>query len=57
MFDFNSDKIQKHMNVECNPEHIEIMWNNGYAPKVIHSGSLGVESVNSMIKKFSYFLT
>ena len=52
VFNAQSDEYKKHVKIECDYENCSYLYNNGFAPPLIHCGNLGVEQVNSMIKMY-----
>lgn len=44
--------VKRYKKIELDTEHIQIMFNNGYAPPLIHKGNLGVEHINGIIKEY-----
>ncbi len=56
VFDIHDPKYISRVNIECNPNNTPILWNNGYAPALIHSGSLSIEAQNSYMNQLRFFL-
>ena len=52
VFDKNKKKFIKHKKIEVNINNCKIMYNNGFAPRVIHPGNLGCETINGRIKQY-----
>ena len=54
IFDENCKVFKDHMKIETDYDNCQIMYNNGFAPPVIHCSNTGVESINGQIKMYVY---
>lgn len=51
VFDINDDDFIKHKTIELKPDNLQMMYNNGFAPALIHISNMGVEQINGMINQ------
>ncbi len=54
VFDIHASNYISRVNIECNRNNTPILFNNGYAPALIHSGSLSIEAQNSYMNQLIY---